>query len=126
MYRLTKDPATVLRVIDDTLVPRSHRWWSEYETWLAAGNVPAAAPDTRAAEARAKRGALLRATDWTQVGDSPLALLDRQAWAAYRQALRDLPQLPGFPDVEWPRPPNLADGAADQPDPSTGTSPTRR
>lgn len=67
----------------------------------------------RGNQMRGERRQLLRATDWTQMPDAPLSLVDRQAWAAYRQALRDLPQLPGFPDVEWPRPPVLADGTAD-------------
>ena len=34
------------------------------------------------------RNQQLAATDWTQLSDSPL---DKEAWAAYRQALRDLP-----------------------------------
>jgi hypothetical protein len=34
------------------------------------------------------RNAELNRTDWTQVADSPA---DKAAWAAYRQALRDLP-----------------------------------
>lgn len=37
---------------------------------------------------RAHRDYLLSACDWTQVPDAPV---DRQAWAEYRQALRDLP-----------------------------------
>ncbi|MGN7918200.1 tail fiber assembly protein [Lysobacter sp. 22409] len=77
------------------------------------------------AEKRLLRNDILRGCDWTQAPDSPLALIDKQAWATYRAALRALPQQPGFPDVEWPRPPNLADGTADQPDPSSRTSPTR-
>lgn len=122
MYQLTISQDAVVRLGDGATIQRGHRLWTDYEVWLAAGNSPEPAPDTRAEEARVKRGALLRATDWTQVGDSPLALLDRQAWATYRAALRALPQQPGFPDVEWPRPPNLADGTADQPGPSTRTS----
>lgn len=69
----------------------------------------------RSSQMRSARSALLRSTDWTQAPDSPLGVTDRQAWASYRAALRSLPQQPGFPDVEWPQPPNLADGAADVP-----------
>ena len=113
MYRLTNDPDTVLRLDTDTLIPREHRFWGDYEAWRAAGNEPAPAPDTRVTKGRARRDELLRASDWTQLADSPLGLVDRQVWQAYRTALRTLPQLPGFPDVEWPRPPVLADGTAD-------------
>lgn len=37
---------------------------------------------------RGSRDRLLSASDWTQVPDAPI---DSQAWATYRQALRDLP-----------------------------------
>lgn len=50
---------------------------------------------------RQQRDQLLAATDWTQVTDVPQAIKDR--YAAYRQALRDIPQQEGFPDnVVWP------------------------
>ena len=52
---------------------------------------------------RVRRDGLLAAYDWTQLADGPLAKTDKAAWAAYRQALRDLPQQSGFPDeVAWP------------------------
>jgi len=57
-----------------------------------------------AKEARAERNRLLAETDWTQVADSPV---DAEAWASYRQALRDIPQQAGFPtDVTWPTKPS--------------------
>lgn len=52
--------------------------------------------------ARYIRNDLLRSTDWTQVADAKLTGLEKAAWAAYRQALRDLPTLSGFPNVPWP------------------------
>ena len=49
---------------------------------------------------RKKRDLLLEESDWTQLVDAPV---DRDAWARYRQALRDLPQQEGFPgEVVWP------------------------
>jgi hypothetical protein len=51
---------------------------------------------------RMHRDRLLAESDWTQVADSPV---DREAWATYRQALRDFPATwtPGseadFPDT---------------------------
>ena len=53
---------------------------------------------------RSQRDAMLAACDWTQVPDAPV---DQAAWAAYRQALRDLPSNtvdPANPD--WPTPPS--------------------
>jgi hypothetical protein len=53
-----------------------------------------------AASARSQRDTLLTQTDWTQVADAPV---DKAAWAAYRQALRDVPQQIGFPTtITWP------------------------
>lgn len=52
---------------------------------------------------RARRDALLRACDWTQMPDSPLTDELRSDWAAYRQALRDLPETVTDPAAaEWP------------------------
>ena len=52
---------------------------------------------------RNRRNQLLSACDWTQVPDAPV---DRAAWAAYRQALRDLPANTDDPrNPQWPSPP---------------------
>ena len=37
---------------------------------------------------RLHRDRLLKESDWTQVNDAPV---DQQAWATYRQTLRDFP-----------------------------------
>lgn len=64
----------------------------------------AAEQDAKAAQIRAERNAKLSATDWTQVADSPV---DKDAWAAYRQNLRDITNQASFPlDVVWPKDPN--------------------
>lgn len=46
---------------------------------------------------RVERDKLLAASDWTQLQDSPLSVEKMLQWSAYRQALRDLPDQPGFP-----------------------------
>lgn len=52
---------------------------------------------------RLERQRLLQESDWTQIPDSPV---DKDAWAAYRQALRDITAQPGFPySVVWPQAP---------------------
>lgn len=66
--------------------------------------------------ARGRRNRILRNSDWTQVTDAPITAAQRTQWATYRQALRDLPNAPGFPDtVTWPQEPGLPDGAASVP-----------
>ena len=53
-----------------------------------------------ATNARSQRDKLLTESDWTQVADAPV---DKAAWAAYRQALREVPEQEGFPvTITWP------------------------
>jgi hypothetical protein len=65
---------------------------------------------SKAAQKRAERDRALSASDWTQVLDAPV---DRTEWATYRQALRDLPQAEGFPDVSLPAMPGSTAGNAE-------------
>jgi hypothetical protein len=52
---------------------------------------------------RSKRDKMLQECDYTQTLDYPATDAERSAWAAYRQALRDVPTQEGFPnDVVWP------------------------
>lgn len=52
---------------------------------------------------RNERNALLSNCDWTQAGDDPTG--NKEAWATYRQQLRDLPADPAWPYVDFPEPP---------------------
>lgn len=57
-------------------------------------------------EVRARRAALLAACDWTQTLDAPLTDAQRAAWAAYRQALRDITDNFDCPaQITWPEEP---------------------
>jgi len=52
---------------------------------------------------RFARNGLLITSDWTQLPD---ATCDREAWATYRQALRDFPATwTEGPEAEFPDPP---------------------
>ena len=87
----------------------------EYDGIVGVTDVPAeadgsgaTAPDYEqmAAAVRAKRNALLAASDYTQATDYPSTYAARTAWAEYRQRLRDVTKQAGFPaDVVWPVPP---------------------
>jgi len=63
-----------------------------------------AAKDAEQAKSvRETRTTKLAECDWTQIADSTA---DKAAWAAYRQALRDLTKQTGFPwDITWPTQP---------------------
>lgn len=57
-----------------------------------------------ASRTRGIRNEMLLASDWTQLPDVPQTLKD--AWATYRQALRDVTAQSGFPrDIIWPTQP---------------------
>ena len=60
---------------------------------------------------RLKRNALIAATDWTQLPDAALSIDQRAAWAAYRQALRDVfqDQPDATPEtIVWPQEPGAS------------------
>ena len=59
------------------------------------------------AKIRQRRIELLQSCDWTQIADYDLGA-DRDAWAAYRQALRDLADAPNPFNLTWPQPPAIS------------------
>ena len=57
----------------------------------------------KAQDIRQERDALISATDYMMMPDYPMSEADRDALRAYRQALRDVPEQPDFPNsVVWP------------------------
>jgi hypothetical protein len=57
----------------------------------------------QAKNVRADRTKRLADSDWTQIADSTA---DKAAWAAHRQALRDITSQAGFPwTIDWPEQP---------------------
>jgi hypothetical protein len=55
---------------------------------------------TSASNVRQTRNQLLKDSDWTQVKDVPI---DQNAWATYRQELRDVTTQESFPyNIQWP------------------------
>ena len=55
------------------------------------------------------RGSLLKASDWTQLPDSPLSSDKKTAYQTYRQALRDITTHSNWPkleDSDWPTKPS--------------------
>ena len=89
---------------DDIEVPARltgwHVWDREQERWVFE-------LDLFLQDVRRKRSGLLQATDWTALGDVPLAEDAREAWRAYRQELRDLPSRVTDMAIPWPNPPAL-------------------
>jgi hypothetical protein len=73
-------------------------------TGLAVPHTPTATlPPLDAPTARAERDRLLAACDWVASRAFETGQPVPAAWAAYRAALRALPQQPGFPAaITWP------------------------
>jgi Phage tail assembly chaperone protein len=77
------------------------RWDEPAWAWVATETVEA-----RAIKVRDARDDLLQRCDWTQLADCTLNASKRAEWLAYRQALRQVPGQPDFPDrVTWPAEP---------------------
>lgn len=74
-----------------------HTAAEQYEAYCFAKD------NEQAKSIRTDRNRRLADCDWTQLPDAPV---DHQAWATYRQALRNVSSQPGFPwDVQWPEEP---------------------
>lgn len=79
------------------------QWFTKYSVADMEQEAKDALDAQQAASQRAYRNTLLSDCDWTQLPDAPV---NQQAWANYRQALRDVSQQSGFPwEIEWPQKP---------------------
>lgn len=79
------------------------KWYTKYSVADMDAEAIAATDAAQAKSVREQRTEKLKSSDWTQVADAPV---DKAAWAAYRQALRDITVQAGFPwDIEWPTQP---------------------
>jgi hypothetical protein len=66
------------------------QWTAELNTRLAR-------------EARKQRDNLLSLSDWAMLPDAPITTQRKEEFIAYRQALRDVPAQPNFPNIiSWP------------------------
>lgn len=96
---------TILAIVegnDTTIVEPHHPLWEEFSKLDDIIPFVKDAVDERLTIID-KRNKLLFASDWTQLSDAPV---DQTAWAAYRQALRDITSQEGFPaNVVWPTKP---------------------
>jgi hypothetical protein len=97
----TPPELTDTQVLEEgTPVFADDRWTQVWAVRDMTTEEVASRDEGQAASVRAERNAKLSASDWTQVADAPV---DQAAWAAYRQALRDITAQAGFPwTIDWP------------------------
>ena len=103
----------VKRILDDgtiTSIPmdENNNDYIEYLEWAKSNTVEAADDLLTWDYIRSKRNGILKDTDWTMTTG---ATVNQTEWAAYRQAIRDIPQTykdktPS--DVVWPSEPSTA------------------
>lgn len=94
--------------------PQTHYWRGE---WIERGERPSNfhswsgtewvfIPQALVNAVKSLRNDLLAQTDWTQVSDSPLSADMKNAWAGYRQELRDITDnldgIESLDEVPWP------------------------
>lgn len=76
------------------------KWYTKYAVVDLDDDAKALKDASQAEAVRITRNQMLKDSDFSQLVDSPV---DKQAWADYRQALRDITQQLGFPfNVTWP------------------------
>ena len=79
------------------------KWYTKYSVSDLDDEGKALKDAEQAKNIRQNRDKMLEESDWTQLSDAPV---DKQAWADYRQALRDLPSQIGFPwEITYPEKP---------------------
>jgi hypothetical protein len=101
--RATPQPDHTKNVTEGTPALQDGKWVQVWNITDATAEEVAQRTEAQANQVRAERNQKLSDTDWTQVADAPV---DKQAWAEYRQALRNVPDQAGFPwDVQWPEMP---------------------
>jgi hypothetical protein len=97
-------PANSTDIAPPTIEAGERRRWNG-QKWVVEP-IPPPTPEPAeviATRARELRRLYLMHTDFTQLPDVPISGAARAAFAAYRQALRDLPAQPGWPEnVTWP------------------------
>ena len=89
--------------LERTAIKQGNEW---LEQWIETPATPEQITERtngKAAEVRADRNQRLADCDWTQLPDTPV---DVEAWATYRQELRDVTAQSEFPwNVQWPEAP---------------------
>jgi hypothetical protein len=64
---------------------------------------------SKSAQVRAARDRALEACDWRVIRATETGVAMDQEWQGYRQALRDLPDAEGFPDISLPHDPDYVE-----------------
>lgn len=114
VYVIVENGVVTERVLSESAL--ADNWFLENDAqvgWLYDGVafMPPAEPTPTSEEVRRQRNRLLAESDWVTLKavdelNDGFGIQLPQVWVDYRQALRDVPQQPGFPgNVTWPAKP---------------------
>ena len=78
------------------------QWFTKYSVVDMEQEAIDALTERQWSAIRQQRNAKLVNSDWTQIDDTPLTNTDKQLWASYRQALRDITTQADPFSIEWP------------------------
>lgn len=113
-YAIIENQTVVNIVVADPQYAQEQNWvplpegvaigWTYDGTNATPPKLTISDTEREALDVRKTRNLKLVMSDWTQLPDVPVSV--KTAWAAYRQALRDIPAQAGFPrEVQWPTQP---------------------
>lgn len=105
---LTPPPSTTFitqTVVEDTPALDGNMLKQKWKIVAASAEEIAIRNKAKSDELRHHRNALLAQSDWRVIKALEDGVELDPVWKAYRQALRDLPSLHGFPSVDLPKPP---------------------
>jgi len=90
------------------VAPYVRQWEAEKARQKAEEEAEWNRPENVEARARERRNELLAETDYMLMPDYPLTDVQREAWTAYRQSLRDVSRQEGWPlNIVWPEMPSV-------------------
>lgn len=105
LYQLMQDQDQIIRLSDGATIPRGHRWWDEYEAWVAAGNIPDPLPAPTFAQATASLSADVQAwLDTTAQGNDYDSLVNCISFlnSTVAQYAGDAAAALAWRDAVWP------------------------
>ena len=96
----------VERAIEDSPKNIDGKWYSSWKIEKLSNEELLIANATAESYIKTTRNELLAKSDWTQMPD--VNITNKEDWAIYRQALRDITIQTGYPfNVEWPIEPTI-------------------
>ena len=104
--RPSYEPSTH-KVVNDGQEEKDSLWYTKWKVEPLTADEKTDYDKNYTAIKKSIRNEKLKDTDWTQAADSPLDDAKKAEWKTFRQQLRDLPTVSGWPNsFTWPTEPS--------------------